>query len=170
MDICMAYCGCILDRATRLRADTAWLADRLREPSTRIVAVWRDRSLIAAGNRLRLLALTAELAETAISLAHEVVFRGPDEDGPAWFACDFSHQEEERLSAIDDGGAFQDLGAVVTALAADEAALWLTHGRLPTGECPLVQQDRGRRDSLAGIAIAVPRHDRARVDRSLGGR
>ena len=123
MDMRMAYAGCTLDRATHLRADAACLAERLRAPSTRIVPVWRDRSLIAAGDRPRLLALTEESAGTAISLAHEVVFLGLDGDGAAWFACDLSHREEERLAAIGDGAAFQDFGRAVTALAANEAAL-----------------------------------------------
>jgi NAD+ diphosphatase len=123
MDMRIAYSGCTLDRATHLRADAFWLAERLRAPSTRIVPVWRNRSLIAAGNRPRLLALTEGLAEATISLAHEVVFLGLDEDGSAWFACDLSHQGEEQLPAIGDEAGFQDLGRAVTALAADEAAL-----------------------------------------------
>jgi NAD+ diphosphatase len=123
MDMRIAYSGCTLDRATHLRADVAWLAERLRESSTRIVPVWRDRSLIAAGNRPRLLGLTEDLAEVAISLAYEVVFLGLDEERAAWFACDLSHQGEERLATIGAGAGFHDLGRVVTTLAANEAAL-----------------------------------------------
>ena len=123
MDMQMAYTGCPLDRATHLRTDASRLAERLRAPSTRIVPVWRDRSLIAGGSRPRLLALTEESAGTAISLAHEVVFLGLDAEGAAWFACDLSHRDEERLAAIGAGAAFQDLGRAVTALEADEATL-----------------------------------------------
>jgi NAD+ diphosphatase len=81
MDMRMAYAGCTLDRATHLRADTACLAELLRAPSTRIVPVWRDRSLITTGSRPRLWALTGEAAGTAISLAHEVAFLGLDGEG-----------------------------------------------------------------------------------------
>src|SRR5512132_4152525 len=123
MDSRIAYAGCTLDRATHLRADAGGLAERLRAPSTRIVPVWRDRSLIAGGERPRLLALAEEAAAIAVSLAYEVVLLGVDEEGAAYFACDLSHQEEERLAVIGDGAAFQDLGRAVTALAANEAAL-----------------------------------------------
>ena len=38
-----------LDRLDERRADAAWLEQCLRDPQTRFVAVWRARSLIAAG-------------------------------------------------------------------------------------------------------------------------
>lgn len=123
MNVRLAYAGCTLDRATHLRADKAALDERLREPFTRVLPVWRDRSLIAAGNRPCLRALGGPAGETAISLAREVVFLGLASEGPAWFACDLSHLEEEQLAVVREGAAFEDLGRMVTLLAADEAAL-----------------------------------------------
>lgn len=119
----LAYAGCTLDRAKNLRADKAALDERLREPFTRVLPVWRDRSLIAAGNRPCLHALGGPAGETAISLASEVVFLGLASEGPAWFACDLSHLEEEQLAVVREGAAFEDLGRMVTLIAADEAAL-----------------------------------------------
>lgn len=87
-----------------------------------MLPVWRDRSLIAAGNRPCLHALGGPAGETAISLASEVVFLGLASEGPAWFACDLSHHEEGQLASLADGG-FEDLARVVTRMSADEAAL-----------------------------------------------
>jgi NAD+ diphosphatase len=123
MDMRLAYAGCTLDRATHLRAAEATLGEYLRQPSTRILPVWRDRSLIASGNRPRLCSVNGATREAAISLAPEVVFLGLDESGHAWFACDLSHIEEDQLPAMGECAAFEDLGLVVTLIAADESAL-----------------------------------------------
>jgi NAD+ diphosphatase len=123
MDRRLAYAGCTLDRATHLRADEVTLGEHLRRPSTRILPVWRDRSLIASGHRPGLCSINGATGEAAISLAPEVVFLGLDESGHAWFTCDLSHIEEDQLPAMGECAAFEDLGRVVTLIAADEAAL-----------------------------------------------
>ncbi len=40
------FAGGGLDRATDLRADPKWLSDRKSDPSSRVVPVWRSRSLV----------------------------------------------------------------------------------------------------------------------------
>ncbi len=110
MDMRLAYVGCKLDRAAHLRANEDSLCERLRQPSTRILPVWRDRNLVTSDNPPRVRALSGRLGEAAISLAREIVFLGLEENGPAWFACDLSHHEEGRLASLADGG-FEDLGA-----------------------------------------------------------
>ncbi len=41
------YANTGLDRASHLRGDAAWIAARLADPESRVVPVWRSRSLIA---------------------------------------------------------------------------------------------------------------------------
>jgi len=118
----IAYSGCALDRAVLRRTDGAWLADRLRHPTSRIVPVWRDRSLVGA-ERPRLVALGEDAAGAAVALSDCVVFLGLGEGDRAWFACDVSAHEEERLAAIVDGASFQDLGRVAPVLAPGEGAV-----------------------------------------------
>jgi NAD+ diphosphatase len=157
MDVRLAYAGCMLDRATHLRADEALLGGRLREPSTRLIPVWRDRSLIASDNRPRLRVLTGALTQAAVSVAREVVFLGLDEDRAAWFACDLSHLEEEQLGVIGDGAAFEDLGRVVTLIAGHEAAL-LAYARAIT-----YWHRRHRFCSVCGSPTAVRQGGHSRV-------
>ena len=45
------FAGGGLDRATHLRADRAWLSGRKSDPSSRIVPVWRSRSLVRDASR-----------------------------------------------------------------------------------------------------------------------
>ena len=97
MDMRLAYSGCTAGLATHLRPDEVTLGEYLRQRSTRILPVWRDRSLIASGSRPRLCSVNGATGEAAISLAPEVVFLGLDESGHAWFACDLSHIEEDQL-------------------------------------------------------------------------
>ncbi len=123
MNVRLAYAGCMLDRATHLRADEAALGERLRHPCTRVLPVWRDQSLVARRDRPCLLALSGPVGQTAISLAKEVVFLGLAAEGAAWFACDLSHLEKEQLATLREDAEFEDLGRVVTLIAADEAAL-----------------------------------------------
>ena len=119
----IAYAGCLLDRAVHLRAEAAGLAQRLGDATARVVPVWRDRSLVTAGSRPRLLALAGEAAGSAVALAGELVFLGLDGDGGSWFACDLSPHDEPSLGHLVEDGVFTDLGRVVTLLPADEAAV-----------------------------------------------
>jgi hypothetical protein len=50
-----AFTGMALDRASTLRGDPAWIAQRLEDPATRAVAAGRDGVLIATAAQPRLL-------------------------------------------------------------------------------------------------------------------
>ena len=45
----LSYTAVGLDRVHHRRRDNAWIAGRLADEKTRIVPVWRDRSLISPG-------------------------------------------------------------------------------------------------------------------------
>jgi NAD+ diphosphatase len=75
------FAGEALDRAGTRRRDEGWLAARLADPATRVVAASRSGVLVE-GDRARLMA-TSELPEHA-----ETVLLGVDGDGRAVFAAD----------------------------------------------------------------------------------
>ncbi len=123
MDFAIAYAGCTLDRATHRRGDDRWLADRRSDAASRLVPIWRERVLVAGGSRPRLADLAGERAQAAQQLAEATVFLGTGGDDVAWFACDLSQHDEDLLAPLMNGGAFHELGAVVTRLRTEEGAV-----------------------------------------------
>ena len=69
------FAGGGLDRATHLRADRRWLDDRLSDPTSRVVPVWRERSLVSQ--------TAGEVAAKADGLAYEPVLLPPAVAAPA---------------------------------------------------------------------------------------
>ena len=140
------FAGGGLDRATHLRADPRWLSDRLSDPASRVVPVWRERSLVSQAAR--------DVAATADGSSYEPVLlppavaasaSGPPEDwiflgleggsdrARAVFAADVSGEEdvsreeerEEPPSAVtlDGAGEFLDLRGVGAMLGQGDGAL-----------------------------------------------
>lgn len=105
----LLYTGCALDRAAHRREDAAWLDARLADGGSRIVPVWRNRSLVAAGEPPTLAAPTGERGAAIASAAGERIFLGCGAGGEAWFAADLSAHDAEALPALTDGAAFVDL-------------------------------------------------------------
>jgi NAD+ diphosphatase len=75
------FAGEALDRAGPHRRDEAWLAARLADPATRVVAA-SDAGVIVAGERLRMFAVDA------LPEGLDLVLLGVDGDGRALFAAD----------------------------------------------------------------------------------
>jgi NAD+ diphosphatase len=75
------FAGEALDRAGPQRRDEAWLAARLAEPATRVVAA-SEAGVIVAGERPRMFAVDA------LPEGLELVLLGVDGDGRAVFAAD----------------------------------------------------------------------------------
>lgn len=106
------------DRAAHRRRDLDFLEARLGDPSTLLVPVWREQTLVA-GERLVL--PRVQNARNLVERADEIVFLGLQGDF-AYFALD--------LSSLDDvlahpalTGAPQDLRAIGATLPAAEAGL-----------------------------------------------
>ena len=121
----LSYTGLALDRAAAQRRDDAWIAERLADPESRVVPVWRDRNLIAAGPRdgppvARL--LTGEAGRAVLARAGEVAMLGLDAGIPC-FAADLSALEEPDAAAMTNGAEFRDLRAVGALMAGPEATL-----------------------------------------------
>ena len=79
-----------LDRAGHRRKDPAWLAQRIVDPASRFVPVWRNQNLVYVLDRAAPRA--ALLARHEIGEAGEAMLLGVIEDR-AYFAIDLSHVE-----------------------------------------------------------------------------
>ena len=117
------YAGFGLDRVAGRRGDETWLARLLRSESTRILPVWRSRSLVAAGGSPRAVMIRAPEAEALVAASRQTVFLGLAGDA-ARFAVDLSHLEAPAASATLDGrGEFVDLRSVGALLGREEGGL-----------------------------------------------
>ena len=85
------YASRALDRAGHLRRDDAWIQERLADGSSRVLAVWRSRSLVREGDMPISVLLTP--AECLPAASQTRVFLGLI-DGVAHFAIDVSHHDE----------------------------------------------------------------------------
>ena len=100
------YANVDLDRAAHLRRDAAWIQAKLLDGSSRILPIWRSRSLVVEGETPVSILLEPDrglIAETQV-----VVFLGMMGE-VAHFAIDVSHHEQPPFG---DHGEFHDLRQV----------------------------------------------------------
>ncbi|MFZ5791557.1 MAG: NAD(+) diphosphatase [Pseudomonadota bacterium] len=121
------YAGGRLDRAALRRRDAAWIAERLGDPATRLVPVWRQQNLLAGAELPAAALLTRVRAATLIEAAVELALLGL-EPGPAgdiaYFALDLSALETpERHPELEGQGRFADLRSVGPLLGQAEGQL-----------------------------------------------
>ncbi|HVA15577.1 MAG TPA: NAD(+) diphosphatase [Stellaceae bacterium] len=117
-----------LDRASHLRKDAAWLAERLPHATSRFVPVWRGQNLIADYESAAPHGVF--LPPEAIAAAdYEIVLLGIESDG-AYFAVDLSAMETPldtikapELWSQGPPAAFSDLRRVGPLLPRHEASL-----------------------------------------------
>ncbi|WP_051340879.1 NAD(+) diphosphatase [Azospirillum halopraeferens] len=119
------YAGCPVDRAHHRRRDTDWLAAARAAPQTRIVPVWRARTLVDGPDDAPRTALLP--AGRAWEGGEEPVLLGVM-DGAAVFAADLSAldapETHPAVAAAAAGGArFLDLRTVGGLMAPADAAL-----------------------------------------------
>ena len=123
------YTGNPLDRADARRTDEPWLAERLTDPSTRWVPVWRARTLFAGLDEGRPEAVFLDTAEAAPLRA----LGGPwallgMEGGIATFAVDISVAEDPAALLPTAEARFEDLRMIGPGLAPAQASI-LAHAR-----------------------------------------
>jgi NAD+ diphosphatase len=102
------YTGAHLDRASTLRRDDSWVEAQRRDGSPRVLAVWRDRNLMAPGDDPEAHILHGDAARAVLDAADHVGLLGIDGD-EAYFAADLSSHEEPALPDAIGSGAFVDL-------------------------------------------------------------
>ncbi len=154
-----------LDRAAQRRLDAPWLAQRLQDPSSAILPLWRDQTLFAPGTLDGgQAALPALLAPQSIALALQgrpeldeplstetTVFLG-QAAGRAYFALDLP-PDDDAAARFAPWGEFRDLRPLIPLMGRWEAALaayaramlyWQRHHRF-CGACgsPTLSREGG---------------------------
>ena len=122
------YTGAPLDRLSHRRADDGWMNNKLYDPQSRIVAVWRDKSLVHNEKEGAFLPTVGE-AKELLDTGRFHSFLGVKE-GIAYFGIDLSHHEDpyQAHPHIDNNGTFEDLRAVGPSLEQHEGSI-LAHAR-----------------------------------------
>ena len=122
MKTSMLFIGEGLHRAAEFRRDEAWIAAKLGDPRSRILPVWRDRSLVLHGDAASAVMVTGADVPGAVELASEVVLLGVDGD-VAYFAADLSHHETPSAGFLNGGAQFMDLREIGPLVEAKEGAM-----------------------------------------------
>jgi NAD+ diphosphatase len=108
------------DRASHKRLDEAWLEVTLRDSETRVVPVWRGRSLVAPSHPLKR-GVTVPVDTFDWSVVSDFVFLGFADDQPH-FAADIS-TFEAAVGHFEPHGAFEDMRMIGSLLPNEDAAL-----------------------------------------------
>ena len=117
------YAGAALDRLSQSRHDARWIAERLADPATRIVPVWRTHNLVIAGSEPCAAWLPVERARHLLTEVREIAFLGFYEQ-VAHFAIEVSYLEDPApVASLAEAAAFTDLRAVGPLLSRDQGAL-----------------------------------------------
>jgi NAD+ diphosphatase len=121
----LKYADVPLDRADALRRDPGWLAERLRNPDTMVIPVWRDRNMISGVDtpHMHSVACRQEVGARVLEAASEIVFLGVTDNDVALFAADLSACEEEEAVTLAGGGACLDLRRVGPLVESKQASL-----------------------------------------------
>ncbi|GAC1346321.1 MAG: NAD(+) diphosphatase [Acetobacteraceae bacterium] len=122
-----AYTGNPLDRAGALREDDAWIADRLADPNSLFVPVWRSRTLVQGDDKPQAVFLTGAAAAAVRMAGGPWAFLGLQGE-QAMFAVDVSGVDDPLPLLAEGLGRFEDLRALAGAIAAPDAAI-LAHAR-----------------------------------------
>jgi len=124
------YAGMPLDRADALRTDTAAIKRLLRNPSCRVLPVWRHRHPIAEGGVSEVSMAAPRPVWQVGPAAHALLALGATwvllgiADGVGHFAVDISDQDEaDARSRYAAGGTFQDLRALGPLLKRNDSAV-----------------------------------------------
>ena len=134
------FAGAGLDRATHLRADREWLAERLSDPSSRVVPVWRSLNLVRATGDVGAVGeedlayepglLAPAAAVSLVGSREDWIFLGLDEaheagdDGRALFAAEVPGRGAETSAGFPPAaGEFLDLRGVGAMLGQREGSL-----------------------------------------------
>jgi NAD+ diphosphatase len=96
----VCYTGCMLDRASFVRRDAAWLAARRLDARTVIIPVWKDRNFVIEGDPPQAALIRGNLSAAIIECADQLVLLGCDGEGAAWFAADLSAGGRDAIAQV----------------------------------------------------------------------
>ncbi|MGE0120851.1 MAG: NAD(+) diphosphatase [Dongiaceae bacterium] len=123
------YAGAALDRLAQLRRDAAWIAERLADPTTRILPVWRAHNLVipgsspGTGSAPGAAWLSVVRAQHLLREVREIAFLGFYER-VAHFAIEISDLDDPApVAGLAEAATFADLRAVGPLMDRDQGAL-----------------------------------------------
>ncbi len=117
------YSSTWLDRSEERRDDADWLAACLADTRTRVVPVWRQRSLVRMTDPVRAIEITIDNLQVQPA-ADDLFFLGIDVERRACFGLALADAGDASLEiAAAVGGEFTDLRRVGTMLEARDAGL-----------------------------------------------
>jgi len=114
------YTNSPLDRAAHWRKDVDWVEQRLSDQSTRMVPVWRNRSLVSGEETYEAVFLSPG---EKLDGFEPPVFLGVDESETAWFSVDISKMAEDEAASLVPNAEFIDLWDLGTLVEAHEASV-----------------------------------------------
>lgn len=110
------FAGGPLDRAGHRRTDADWIAAKLKDPSTRIVPLWKLQPLVTP-RRDGIGWLSPDDVDGYLMSGVPTIFIGEDEAGIAHFAIDVtSFDDANRSEPFTNVGKFMDLRAIALQL------------------------------------------------------
>ncbi len=112
--------GYALTRMTERREDRAWLAERLGNPTTRIIVLQNAQPLFDQSNQPIFLS-PQDFSGEPLDL-RETIFLS-EEQGIAYFALDLQTRNGDGTVALPGGGEFKDIKLLAPFLPAQNAAL-----------------------------------------------
>jgi NAD+ diphosphatase len=116
------FAGSPLDRADFRRKDTAWLAARLEDPTSKFLVLWRLRALVRTEAEPTLAWATHEIRASCDDETEPILLGVAD--GAAYFAVDISDlSEPEKELGLEDAAELAEVRAVAGALPPGEAAI-----------------------------------------------
>ncbi|HVY16208.1 MAG TPA: NAD(+) diphosphatase [Rhodopila sp.] len=123
------YSASPLDRIAQRREDAAWIAEKLADPQTLFVPVWRTRNLVrrAEDGTPEAVYISSEMARTLLMEDGSWAFLGMLEDR-AVFAVDISGMDDPVPLLPESLGEFMDLRSVGWGVPRPEASV-LAHAR-----------------------------------------
>ena len=117
------FAGSPLDRSAQLRTESRWVAQRLTDPDTRAVAVWRSRLLVADDRGSPRASDVPGPEALALAPEQDPIFLGTRGE-QAWFAVDLSALDEDTVAeALGHRGRFVGIRQVGALLGGEEAAI-----------------------------------------------
>jgi NAD+ diphosphatase len=165
------YSGGSLDRAGERRGDAQWLADRLVDPTTRLVPVWHAQNLVRqVGASVQAVRPHYAAADWLTELGRAPIFLGINENA-AHFALDLSLlADPAALPSLAALGQFVDLREVGALLPQEDGALlayarglihWhRTHGFCPRCGAPTASHQAGHMRQCTNAACAAEHYPR----------
>jgi NAD+ diphosphatase len=117
-----AFAGMALDRAAESRRDLGWIADRIADPTSRVLAAGGQGLLIEDGPQPRLLRAPIEPGMLDSGAGQEVVLLGL-ENGAALFAVDLDALDRSAVGRLEQRAKVVSLRDAGAALSRSEAGL-----------------------------------------------